>query len=99
MDPDKLRIDSIFLAAADKATPEERSAYLNGACGGDQELRQRVERLLDAHPKVNSFLESPAAGLVATVDTPMLEGPGTMIGPYKLQEEIGQGGFGVVFMA
>src|SRR5438309_2365015 len=100
MHPDKHRVDSIFLAAAAKATPEERSAYLDDACGGDQELRQRVERLLAAEPKVGSFLEAPAPGCVATVDaTEVSERPGTVLGPYKLLEQIGEGGFGMVFMA
>jgi serine/threonine protein kinase/WD40 repeat protein len=99
MNGDKLRVDSIFLAAVAKPTAEEQSAYLDGACGSDQELRERVQRLLAAHPKVNSFLESPAPALVATVDDPITEQPGTALGPYQLLEQIGEGGFGVVFMA
>jgi WD40 repeat protein/tetratricopeptide (TPR) repeat protein len=54
-------VEEIFLAAVDKATPEERAAYLDEACRGDAELRRRVERLLAAHPKVGDFLEKPAA--------------------------------------
>jgi len=96
---DKLRLDSIFLAAVDKSTAEERVAYLDGACGSDRELRDRVERLLAAQPKVIGFLESPAPALVKTVDEPIREGPGTIIGPYKLLEQIGEGGMGLVFMA
>jgi serine/threonine protein kinase/tetratricopeptide (TPR) repeat protein len=100
MNPDKHRIDSIFLAAAEKATADERAAYLDGVCGADRELRERVERLLAAQSKVHSFLEAPAPALLATVDEPpVTERPGTLIGPYKLLEQIGEGGFGVVFMA
>jgi serine/threonine protein kinase/Tfp pilus assembly protein PilF len=100
MHPDKHRIDSIFLAAAEKATADERAAYLDGACGSDRELRERVDRLLAAQSKVHSFLEAPAPALVATVDEPRVtERPGTLIGPYKLLEQIGEGGFGAVFMA
>jgi eukaryotic-like serine/threonine-protein kinase len=99
MDADNLRIDSLFLAAVAKATSEERSAYLDAACGSDQHVRERVERLLAAQPKVSGFLESPALGLVATIDEQISERPGTVIGPYKLLEQIGEGGFGVVFMA
>jgi serine/threonine-protein kinase len=99
MDQDNHRPDSIFLEAVAKPTAEERSAYLDGACGSDHELRERVERLLAAQLKVGSFLESPAPALIDTVDEPISEAPGTIIGPYKLLEQIGEGGFGVVFMA
>jgi serine/threonine protein kinase len=100
MNPDKHRIDSIFLAAAEKASADERAAYLDGACGADRALRERVERLLAAQSKVHSFLEAPAPALIATVDqSSVTERPGTVIGPYKLLEQIGEGGFGVVFLA
>ncbi|MGH7140176.1 MAG: serine/threonine-protein kinase, partial [Pirellulales bacterium] len=64
-------------------------------------LRAEVEALLAAGDQAGSFLESPAVApaLVATVERPIAERPGTMIGPYKLLEQIGEGGFGVVFMA
>src|SRR5713101_2676016 len=97
---DKPAVDSIFSEALAKPTAEERSAYLAAVCGCDHMLRERVERLLAAHPKVSQFLESPAPGLVATIDEPTVtERPGTVIGPYKLLQQIGVGGFGVVFMA
>ena len=99
MDQDNHHPDSIFLEAVAKPTAEERSAYLDGACGSDHELRERVERLLAAQLKVGSFLELPALGLIDTVDEPISEAPGTIIGPYKLLEQIGEGGFGVVFVA
>src|SRR5437867_1823548 len=93
--------ESIFFAALAKESAEERAAYLEEACRDDQELRHRVERLLHAHPRVGSFLQAdaPALGVLATVDDPITERPGTVIGPYKLLEQIGEGGFGVVFMA
>jgi eukaryotic-like serine/threonine-protein kinase len=53
-------VEDIFLAAVEKATPEERAAYLDEVCRNDQELRRRVERLLAAHPKAVGFLEPPA---------------------------------------
>ncbi|MAG94664.1 MAG: hypothetical protein CMJ48_13095, partial [Planctomycetaceae bacterium] len=52
-------MESIFLAALDKATPEERAAYLNEACGDGTELRRRVEALLKADNDAGSFLQKP----------------------------------------
>ncbi len=93
-------VESIFFAALEKGTPEERAAYLDRACGPDPELRGCVERLLNAHPKVGSFLRAPAPGLGGTVDEPSgAEKPGAVIGPYKLLQQIGEGGMGAVFMA
>jgi serine/threonine protein kinase/tetratricopeptide (TPR) repeat protein len=93
-------VESVFFAALEKGSPQERAAYLEEACGKDQELRQHVERLLLAHPKVGSFLQAPAPALPGTVDEPTLtERPGTVVGPYRLMEQIGEGGFGLVFVA
>jgi serine/threonine protein kinase len=70
------------------------------ACGKDAELRDRVKVLLRAHAEAGNFLEAPAPALVTTVDEPPVrESPGTVIGPYKLLEQISEGGMGVVFMA
>jgi len=80
----------------------ECQQYLDGACAGDAALRAEVESLLEASARAGSFLTSPAPApnLVATVDEPpVADRPGTVIGPYKLLEQIGEGGFGVVFMA
>jgi serine/threonine protein kinase/WD40 repeat protein len=86
--------------AALELPPENRGAYLEGVCGGDASLRQRLEALLGNHDRAGSFLEKPAVQAVATTDEPAAgERPGTIIGPYKLLEPIGEGGFGVVFMA
>jgi serine/threonine protein kinase/WD40 repeat protein len=90
---------SIFLAVLDIDDPSERSAYLDRACAGDPALRAQVEQLLKAHQEPGRFMERPASALVATMEEPVTERPGTVIGPYKLLEQIGEGGFGVVFMA
>jgi eukaryotic-like serine/threonine-protein kinase len=99
MDPTKLSVDQILLAAFEKPTSQERSAYLDQVCAGDDELRHRVERLLRAQPNLGNFLESPAPEFAATVFDSLSERPGTVIGPYKLLEQIGEGGFGIVYMA
>src|SRR5262245_21276170 len=63
-------IDSIFCAALEIASPEERAAYLDRACGGDQQLRGRVEELLAAHALAGSFLAPSAAESADTSDVP-----------------------------
>ena len=85
--------------AALELPPQDREAYLDGVCGTDANLRQRLKALLTKHDRAGSFLEQPAVAALATVDEPITERPGTVIGPYKLLEQIGEGGFGVVFMA
>src|SRR5262245_12725887 len=91
---------SIFIAALEKDDPAERAAYLDQACADNAPLRQRIERLLKAHEPVDSFLEHRPPGLGVTADEPPItEGPGTVIGPYKLKEQIGEGGMGLVFVA
>lgn len=96
-----LDTDAIFDAALQKTSPEERAAYLDAACGGDSPLRRRLERLLAAHPRAaGSFLETPPTELQPHMEiAPIAEGPGTVIGPYRLLQQIGEGGFGVVYMA
>jgi serine/threonine-protein kinase len=91
--------ESIFLVALQKPTPEEQAAYLDAACAGNAELRRSVEMLLRAHERAGEFLQVNPRGLRPTVDEAVPERPGTVIGPYKLLEQIGEGGFGVVFLA
>jgi serine/threonine protein kinase/tetratricopeptide (TPR) repeat protein len=81
--------------------PDRRGAFLDAACGGDAGLRARVEVLLRACEHPGSFLQSPVAAAYSPTitDRPITETPGTVIGPYKLLEQIGEGGFGIVFMA
>src|SRR5229473_3053134 len=91
---------AVFCEALDRKTPQERAAYLDQACLQSPELRARVEALLQAHAEATGFLQEPAGNPIATIDEPQItERPGTIIGQYKLLEQIGEGGFGVVFMA
>src|SRR6516165_69932 len=90
----------LFAAALEIDAPEERAAYLDRACGGDDAMRARVEALLRAHERAGNFLAAPSVAGSATLDAPKpLEGPGTVIGPYKLLQTIGEGGMGTVYMA
>src|SRR5580704_13950316 len=107
-------VESIFSAALQKDSAQERAAFLNEACAGNDDLRRQVQRLLDAVPKVGSFMAKPfapteeeagaeparSAPAAATLPPrPVSEGSGTRIGPYKLLQKIGEGGMGVVYMA
>jgi serine/threonine protein kinase len=101
VDPSKL--ESIFSAAAAMPSADARDPYLRQACGSDAELRRQVDLLLVAHDKAGDFLSTPALGVAtadpAFTDLQPTEVPGTRVGPYKLLQLIGEGGFGSVFMA
>ena len=88
--------ESIFAEALDQPSGEARAAFLNAACGDDAILRARLERLLKSHTGAGSFLVKPP---IATAEQLSMEPPGTVIGPYKLLQQIGEGGMGVVYMA
>ncbi|MHB8524231.1 MAG: tetratricopeptide repeat protein [Limisphaerales bacterium] len=93
--------ETIF-AATLQLPPEERAAYLHQACGENAPLRQRIEVLLNASEQSGAFLEQPAAPTLrrtGAVSSPLAEKPGDRIGRYKLLQQIGEGGCGVVYMA
>jgi serine/threonine protein kinase/tetratricopeptide (TPR) repeat protein len=89
---------SIFIAAMEREAPA-REAFLDEACAGNAALRERVEKLLASHEQAVHFMEQPAGRLAPTSNQPPPARPGTHIGPYKLREQIGEGGFGVVYVA
>jgi serine/threonine protein kinase/Flp pilus assembly protein TadD len=90
---------------------DQRDAYITYASEGDAALAAEARALVAAHDAAGSFMGSPttpaaetlvspsAFASAATMAGPMREGPGTRIGPYKLLQAIGEGGFGSVFMA
>jgi WD40 repeat protein/serine/threonine protein kinase len=92
--------EAVFFAALERTAPRERAAYAEGACAGKPELLRRVLELLAGHEESRGPLDAPPAGLGVTVSLPPItERPGTRIGPYRLLQQIGEGGMGVVYMA
>jgi serine/threonine protein kinase/tetratricopeptide (TPR) repeat protein len=91
--------ESIFAQAIEIPSAEDRAAFLDQVCQNDAGLRQELEKLVGDHFRAGQFLERPAAHLLPTVDHPVRERPGTRIGPYKLLEQIGEGGMGLVYVA
>jgi WD40 repeat protein/serine/threonine protein kinase len=90
---------SLFLAAIEDLAPEQWPAFLEQACAGDVELSADVEKLLRAYSEMGSFHEAARSAPLATVDDPVGNHLGTVIGPYKLLQQLGEGGMGTVFMA
>ncbi len=104
MDLREDQIEQIFCSALDEPDPSTRQAFVREACGSDVELRSHVESLLDAHVRADGFLEPLVLGPGDTVastppDAPLSEILGKTIGRYKIIERIGEGGFGVVYLA
>src|SRR5262245_5920717 len=93
------RIEEELFAAAIEKPVEERAAFLDGACNGDALLRAQLESLVVAHDQPDSLLDVPACDETLQIAHPLAVDVGTMIGPYKLREQIGEGGMGIVYVA
>jgi serine/threonine protein kinase/tetratricopeptide (TPR) repeat protein len=100
---------TLFAEALEFASPVERAAYVDRACGDDHAARQQMESLLQAHAQVGRFLEpqasAPGAPTAAkdrsrpTASDAGGESPVAVLANYKLLEPIGEGGMGTVWMA
>src|SRR5688572_12853303 len=93
--------DQVFHIAVEIHDPLQRAAYIDEVCGTDISLRKEIEELLRHDQEGASFLESPPPGFqsIQTAPPTVTELPGSVIGRYKLLEQIGEGGMGIVFVA
>jgi serine/threonine protein kinase/tetratricopeptide (TPR) repeat protein len=96
------KLEEIFHAASELPTPEQQEKFLNRACLGEADLRREVEALLKAAPAGDELFQPLEQSGLRSGDVsiaPATERAGTVIGRYKLLEQIGEGGMGVVYMA
>src|SRR5262245_54970652 len=98
MSDPKADAKTIFLAALECDGAEALTRFLGQACGADAALRRRVEELLQANRDAGGFLGG-TEHQEWTGDQPAAEISGTVLGPYKLMERIGEGGMGEVWRA
>ncbi len=99
--PSQEQIEALFDAALGIDDDEARMAFVRVQADDNEPLAQAVRALLEAHDQARGFLQTSASGNQLTVrSAPELkEGPGSVIGRYKLLQKIGEGGFGAVYMA
>jgi WD40 repeat protein len=110
MPADPKQVKAIFLAAVEKATPEERAAFLSEACGADEALRRRTDELLQAHDVTGELpgivdCDRPAgnpaddAASLSFLAPPSEPGSLGRLDHYEVREVVGKGGMGVVLRA
>src|SRR5207237_9961962 len=94
------QVNDLFQAAAERA-PEERAAFLDEACHGDEGLRREVESLLTSSERAENFIESPAFEVAPELMTNDRAAAlvGKVIGHYQIESLIGVGGMGEVYLA
>ena len=93
-------VKSIFHAAIEFESTEDRSAYLDEACRDQPKLRSEIESLLAAHVEDDGFISQFIPAVTPTADSSLMgDLIGSHVGPYVLREQIGEGGMGVVYVA
>src|SRR5262245_57408776 len=107
MNVDLNQAREVFIEALGQIPAERWDAFLLARCGQQAELRRHVLHLLQAHQEAGSFLDLPAIEPTTSAASPVSEGPqatdtevpSTVVGPYRLIEQIGEGGMGIVYLA
>lgn len=94
------QVEEVLQAALDRA-PQERAAFLNEVCEGDEELQTEASSLVNAHDAALDFIEEPAMTQDARVilGDHKLKNAGREVGPYRIMDELGSGGMGEVYLA
>lgn len=99
-DSESALAQQIFLKAVDEIPAQQWDQYVRDACGQNASLQARVEELLEAHKVVSGYFDKPPT-ILASLSKPqsMSNLTGTVVDGYKLAQQIGQGGMGVVYIA
>jgi serine/threonine protein kinase/tetratricopeptide (TPR) repeat protein len=95
--PERWQQIKVVLEGALDRQEAERTAFLDIACEGDDELRREVESLLASEPELGDFIETPVFRIRPEEDVPLAAGQ--RIGAYRVVRELGRGGMGSVYLA